>query len=616
MVFALPNTANAGYISNTVMEVLLDIINFIINIIGWIVISTAASLLNYVFQFQSFTKVAVVQIGWTMSRDLANMGFILIMLAMAFGTILRIDTYGWKKLLPKLVMVALLINFSLIIAGIFIDMGNSLGLFFVSGGTSGEGANVGDFIMTAMQSGQWAQLRNDIGSVGSGITTLLMASVVQLVFYLIMAFLLMALAFIMIFRMINLWILLILAPLAWISYALPKFGSYWSAWWKKFLSWAFFPAVMGFFIFLGLLTGASFQGTEFGGPDVGSFWSIIFPETLFASVMQFIVVVGILFMGLAQAKKLGDEGTKMMMSGIGKAQSWGAGKLKGAGVGGFRAAKGLPMRAADKITDGAATRGLTTGREWLEKRAVIGRALGGPGAAFQRQQKMLTEEKGKLSKLRPQDLEAIIKQTAATPQGLARRAAALSTLADKNQLKDPHKAYLQSFVNSGGNMKDILDHRPDWAFDRNVQNIMAKNPSLPPQLKDQWKGIASEQNNDQMLIKVGELITTKLLGKAEDFAKIQKEAITQGMSPFADRLKGVLSDQFKEGGKLYTNHLNAMAGKNEESYHQIIQHLTKPDVKNTLKTQVQNHLTSNPGTNVMGIAPTAAPTTEGQATPP
>ena len=365
------------------------------------------------------------------------MGFILIMLAMAFGTILRIDTYGWKKLLPKLVMVALLINFSLIIAGIFIDMGNSLGLFFVSGGTSGEGANVGDFIMTAMSSGKWAQLRNDIGSFGSGVTTLLMASVVQLVFYLIMAFLLMALAFIMIFRMINLWILLILAPLAWISYALPKFGSYWSAWWKKFLSWAFFPAVMGFFIFLGLLTGASFQGTEFGGPDVGSFWSIIFPETLFASVMQFIVVVGILFMGLAQAKKLGDEGTKMMMSGIGKAQSWGAGKLKGvgvkAGVGGFRGLKGIPMRVADKYTDGGATRRLAEGREWLEKKPLIGRAVGGPGTRFAAQQKALSTSADKFKNLRPNDIEARLKQAALTPQGLADRAGMIQALVDKGQ---------------------------------------------------------------------------------------------------------------------------------------------------------------------------------------
>lgn len=105
-VFALPNIAKAlgigdfiggGAIGDVaaagIGKIILWIINLVVDFIGLMVISTAASLLNYVFQFQSFTKVAVVQIGWTMSRDLANMGFILIMLAMAFGTILRIDTY-------------------------------------------------------------------------------------------------------------------------------------------------------------------------------------------------------------------------------------------------------------------------------------------------------------------------------------------------------------------------------------------------------------------------------------------------------------------------------------------------------------------------------------------
>lgn len=622
-VLAWPHTTKALFgesIAGTIGHSILWVITLIIDLIGGFVITIAASLLNYVWRFQSFIKVPAVQIGWTMSRDLANMGFILIMLTMAFGTILRIDTYGWKKLLPKLIFVALLINFSLIIGGIFIDIGNSLGLFFVSGGDQEAGTpQVGDFIMTAMASGKWAQLRNEISIAGDAVSTLVMGSIVQLIFYMIMAFLLLALGFIMIFRMINLWILLMLAPLAWISYALPKGSNYWGQWWNKFLSWAFFPAIMGFFIFLGLLVGASFQGGSFTGPtDVGG-WGWLFPESLFASVMQFIAVVAILFMGLIKAQSLSGAGSKLMMNGVGKMQNWTAGKIKGVAKSPLKV-PGLGVRAVDKATGGEATRKLMQGREWLEKQPLIGKAVGGPGAAYQRQQKLLSEEKGKLSKLRPQDLEVIIKQIATTPQGLARRAAALSTLAEKGQLKDQHKAYLQDYVNSGGNMKEVLDHRADWAYDGDVQKVLARAPSP---LQDQWKDISSETNDTERLRKVDELIATKLLGKVEDFAKIQKEAITQGMNPFADRLKGVLSEQFKDGGKLYTSHLNAMAGKNEESYHQMIQYLTSPrqiiDTQTqqtvtrapiddpNMKPQVRQNITAGPAAATLGTAPPPTP---------
>ena len=119
IVFAVPTAADAllgdlvDFSSGAILKIILIPINLLVDLFGLVVIGVAASLVNYVFQFQNFIKVPVVQIGWTLSRDLANMAFIMVMLVMAFGTVLRLESYGWKKMLPRLVAVAILINFSL-----------------------------------------------------------------------------------------------------------------------------------------------------------------------------------------------------------------------------------------------------------------------------------------------------------------------------------------------------------------------------------------------------------------------------------------------------------------------------------------------------------------------
>src|SRR3989344_2790427 len=98
---------------DAIYKLLLAIVSIAVDFIGTILITVAGSIVSYVFSFQKFVSVPIVQIGWTISRDLANMAFILIMLLIAFGTVLRLEQYSVKKLIPKLVVAALLINFSL-----------------------------------------------------------------------------------------------------------------------------------------------------------------------------------------------------------------------------------------------------------------------------------------------------------------------------------------------------------------------------------------------------------------------------------------------------------------------------------------------------------------------
>jgi low temperature requirement protein LtrA len=61
------------------------------------------------------------------------------LLIMAVSTVLQIETYGAKKILVRLITVALLINFSLLFARIPVDFSQVLTSYFITaaGGTAG-----------------------------------------------------------------------------------------------------------------------------------------------------------------------------------------------------------------------------------------------------------------------------------------------------------------------------------------------------------------------------------------------------------------------------------------------------------------------------------------------
>lgn len=76
------------------------------------------------------TVIGGVQIGWQLFRDLANLGIIGIFTFVAVMTILGRAEFGAKKLIARVLIVALLINFSLLFTNIAIETTNFLSTKF------------------------------------------------------------------------------------------------------------------------------------------------------------------------------------------------------------------------------------------------------------------------------------------------------------------------------------------------------------------------------------------------------------------------------------------------------------------------------------------------------
>ena len=77
----------------------------------------------------SFFDQDATREAWEKFRDIANIIFIIVVLAVIFSQLTGygIDNYGIKKILPKLIVVAILVNLSFLICVLCVDLSNILG---------------------------------------------------------------------------------------------------------------------------------------------------------------------------------------------------------------------------------------------------------------------------------------------------------------------------------------------------------------------------------------------------------------------------------------------------------------------------------------------------------
>ena len=194
----------------------------------------------------SYTDSEAVQIGWSVVRELANMMIVLGFVIIGIATALRIREYEAKQLLVKLIIVALLVNFSLLICGIFIDGTNITMNFFFNGGFNREGGAVSKWIpglaSTAMTFTNI--LSTDPISFTSKIFGIMFFDFLAGFVYFLYMILLLA-------RVIALWMLVILSPLAFVCYVFPFTKNVWQMWWKNFFQWCIIVVPAGLFYYIG-----------------------------------------------------------------------------------------------------------------------------------------------------------------------------------------------------------------------------------------------------------------------------------------------------------------------------------------------------------------------------
>ncbi len=337
--------------------------SILISILGWLkVIALSVPVLP------GPNGVDVVTAGWNITRNIANMGFILILVFIGLATILRIKDYEAKKLLPILIIAALLINFSPVIVGFVVDISNLITNYFlkVEFQTIGEiWTTVGNYFLGTLRI--LTEMGTVVNIIGSIIGTVVLGGVITAFFgyacwiYLLVVALLVA-------RIVMLWVLMILAPIAFLFYVLPAGRKLAKEWWQNIVQWSIMAIPIGFFLSLSFKilvasTSSQIKGF-FGTTDLSGAvasttpgWSFISGDFMgtvsdaLGKMLVPLVSVVILHIGYKLSKSYMPAAAKGIISGIEKVAKMAAGAALVVATGG--AAAGLAVKGLGGIAKGA-----------------------------------------------------------------------------------------------------------------------------------------------------------------------------------------------------------------------------------------------------------------------
>ncbi|MFA5249419.1 MAG: hypothetical protein WC397_02675 [Candidatus Paceibacterota bacterium] len=348
--------------SNSVMELGFfptanDIANSILSTAMTAVLSAISSLLGFcvgVFSWVAspdFLKTRLtdnpfVNSAHQITLNLAYIIVIISVMVIGVSTALKLGSASnYKKSLPILIIVALLLPFSSIFCGLVIDASNMVASFFIGSGFSGGEA-------LSNQSETFSRIiQNDIAGsnfLNNGSVWVKFIFLIIFDFMLIVAVLLYSVLFLM--RYIALLIAIILAPLAIAFKALPlkKTSGQFDKWLDQLINWSFVGATASFFFFLGEQMISVISQGNFIAPADGSKIGIM------ADLLPYTAAIFFIYYGFFQALDSSAAGSDMAISfAKGQTKKFGNATGKRIAAGGKAIGKGATVGVA-----GAAGRGL------------------------------------------------------------------------------------------------------------------------------------------------------------------------------------------------------------------------------------------------------------------
>lgn len=265
--------------------------------LGWIIcpIITAASgigehmwdqIENYHLKIPAsevFESGGGVEQGWGIVRNIANTVFIILFLIVIFSQLtgVGIDNYGIKRILPKLIVVAVMVNLSYIICEVAVDLSNIFGVglnnmlsgwageLVTDAGAASAGGQVGAWALTLVLGGGGVLLFEVLqtGSFGGALAAIGLA-VLGIVIVIVVAMLFLYL--ILVAREAGIVLSIIIAPVAIVCYALPNTEKFFKKWFDLFKALLLVYPICGAMVGAGQLAGSVLASIDNDGMKVAA----------------------------------------------------------------------------------------------------------------------------------------------------------------------------------------------------------------------------------------------------------------------------------------------------------------------------------------------------------
>jgi len=268
--------------------------------------------------------------AWSAMRNIANIAFVIVFLIIIFSqlTSVGITNYGIKKLLPRLIIAAILVNLSYYICQIAVDISNILG-WSLKSFFENLGSTLNVTVPTFGQTGVANNLFYDIAvdvillTLGGIIAYAALASFVSVALAAIVA--LVMILVILVARQALIILLIVISPVAFVAYLLPNTLPWFTKWQKAFVAMLMLFPIIG--LVYGVSTLASVIITEVAQAGNNLSWFTQIAAAAVA-VLPLFVVPGLLKKALDGVGTIGAK-----ISGLGDKWGGAAGKQVGTWAG-------------------------------------------------------------------------------------------------------------------------------------------------------------------------------------------------------------------------------------------------------------------------------------------
>ena len=320
----------ATWVGGCFLNPLLNTIGLMFLTVGGAVLELAGLLFDTLIQavitgfgstLQTLGIIGAITTGWDAMRDLSNILIIGMFVFIAISTILGSKEYGYKKLVSRVLIIAVLMNFSLLFTKLIIDASNFTAYQFykqITGGsqtttnsgtcatsdiacafmqpmgitsiygawqTGGAGTVVGKANVKANDDGWTALLAGMIGGI-------LLVVVGLVLFYgviLIGA------------RAVVLVVLMLTSSVAFATYLIPNFAESpygWKGWWKALINCAIFAPLLMLFLSISLLIlhhAPTLAADNTLGAIINNPSKIAYQTDTWEVIMTYLFTIGLLF---------------------------------------------------------------------------------------------------------------------------------------------------------------------------------------------------------------------------------------------------------------------------------------------------------------------------------
>lgn len=338
----------------------------IMELFAWLVGVAALTLDTAVFYTvvrmgEYVNNLSAIGVAWRILRDVGNIMLIFGFLAIGITTIIdKGDWYGGgKKMLPMLFIGAIFLNFSLFITEAVIDTGNLFATQFykqINGGNMPTAAmtasatvkNEGISNKLMSQLGMQTIYNVNDGKVRSDVfrgSNTWIIGFMGILLFIVTAFVLFSLAFVLIARFVILIFLIILAPVGFAGLAIPQLKGRAEQWWDTLFKQTLTAPVLLLMLYVALavITDAQFL---IGFNSTGATWLSYLNNNDLAGfggvILSFLVAMGLLLFVVIASSKLSAFGA------------------------------GWASQTAGKLSFGLTAAGMRSSGGWLSQRASQG----------------------------------------------------------------------------------------------------------------------------------------------------------------------------------------------------------------------------------------------------